>query len=129
MTSSKPPTEPEIACSLSAAELDRRLRSVSSLVAEAMSVRRLDDGLALDLPASDETAARLLDQILEERRCCPFFRFELVFEPQQSPIRLRLRGPGEVRELVGQITRAAAAPNHPSRASGSERTAAPRRRP
>ena len=109
MPSNDPSGEPAPDCSLSPAALAGRLASLARLTSEALSVEELDDGLAFDFPASDETAARLLEEILEERRCCPFFRFELVFEPRPGPIRLRLRGPGEARSLVRLLLAASAA--------------------
>ena len=100
MPSNDPSAAPVIDCSLSPAALDRRLESLSRVVSEALSVRELDDGLALDFSAGDETEARLFALIVSERRCCPFFRFELVFEPHHGPVRLCLRGPAEAKRLV-----------------------------
>ena len=90
-------------CSLSLAELDERAELFSGLTREASSVEELDDGLALAFPSSEEVAEQLLDLVLAERRCCPFFRFELVFEPDHGQTRLRLRGPAEARSLVRPV--------------------------
>ena len=47
-------------------------------------------------------ATKLLDFIVFERACCPFFTFELTFEPDSGPIWLRLRGQEGVKEFIKQ---------------------------
>ena len=95
-----PANDPVIACALSPAELEKRADQLSRLVGEAQTTVELDDGFALAFASDKETAARLFGFVIAERRCCPFFRFELVFEPDQGPLRLRLRGPEEAKSLV-----------------------------
>jgi hypothetical protein len=41
-----------------------------------------------------------LDWILLERRCCPFLRLELNFEPSLGPVWLRLGGGAGVKEFL-----------------------------
>jgi hypothetical protein len=38
--------------------------------------------------------------IAEERACCPFFTFELQYEPNLGPIWLRLRGSADIKALL-----------------------------
>jgi hypothetical protein len=38
--------------------------------------------------------------VAEERACCPFFTFELHYEPNLGPIWLRLRGSAEIKALL-----------------------------
>lgn len=90
-----------VACTLASAErgerqgfLDRRL---SENVAE---VRELPDGYALRCAAEPPVVAGLLEVIFAERECCPFFTFELVFEPDRGPLWLRLRGPEGTKEVI-----------------------------
>lgn len=100
MTPETPTNDSVIACALTPAELEKRADELSGLVRQARSREELDDGFALAFAGDDETAGRLLDFVLAERRCCPFFRFELVFEPDLGPIRLRLLGSEEVKSFV-----------------------------
>ena len=61
-------------------------------------------GALLDsFPGSAQWAIKLMEFIIFERGCCPFFAFELVFEPGEGPIRLRVRGPEGVKDLVAQM--------------------------
>jgi hypothetical protein len=43
-----------------------------------------------------------MEFIAVERKCCPFFAFELVFEPQEGPMWLRLKGPEGVKSFIKQ---------------------------
>jgi hypothetical protein len=95
-----PHDEISIVCTLSAEDQAKRGEVTSDLLGDAEQVRELPDGYAFRFPGSEDWAARLLDHVVFERRCCRFFTFELVFEPDQGPIWLHLRGPAGVKELV-----------------------------
>lgn len=90
-----------IVCTLSTEERAQRADEVTDLLGDALEVRELQDGYAFRFPGSDDWATRLLDFIVVERRCCRFFTFELVFEPDQGAILLHVRGPEGVKELLG----------------------------
>lgn len=92
--------ETPIACTLSGAELVDRGDEVKDLFAAVEEVRELADGYAFRFPGSDTMAVSLLEFTLAERRCCPFFTFELVFEPNEGPIWVQLRGSAAVKEFV-----------------------------
>lgn len=44
--------------------------------------------------------AKVLASIAAERQCCPLFTFEIVFEPNDGPLWLRLRGSAEVKSFI-----------------------------
>lgn len=92
--------ETPIACNLTGAELAERGDEVKNLFDETEEVRELEDGYAFRFSGSDAMAPRLLEFTLEERRCCPFFTFELVFEPKLGAIWVHLRGSAAVKEFV-----------------------------
>ena len=71
-------------------------------------VAELPDGYAFRFPGGDEWAAELLHFALEERKCCPFFVFEIRFDPQEGPIWLHLRGSENVKLFVQQTFKVAA---------------------
>ncbi|HET8524141.1 MAG TPA: hypothetical protein VFL82_12980 [Thermomicrobiales bacterium] len=93
-----------IACLLDEAELARREAEIATeIFADLRSVEELSDGYAFAFPADMAVAARLVDFIGFERRCCPFFTFELVFQAANGPIWLRLRGPDGVKSVIEEM--------------------------
>lgn len=92
--------ETPIACNLTREERAERGDTVHRLFQEVEQVRELEDGYAFRFAGGDAMASRLLQFTLEERRCCPFFTFELAFEPNEGPIWVRLRGSDNVKEFV-----------------------------
>jgi hypothetical protein len=90
-----------IACNLCGADLANRGDEIEQeLFQFVKEVRELSDGFAYRFPASDPWPQMALDFILEERKCCPFFTFELVFEPGEGPMWLHLRGGEGVKEFI-----------------------------
>lgn len=92
--------ETPVACLLTDAERAERGDDVKDLFAAVEEVRELADGYAFRFSGSDTMAANLLEFTLAERRCCPFFTFGLVFEPNEGPIWVQLRGSAAVKEFV-----------------------------
>jgi hypothetical protein len=62
----------------------------------------LPDGYAFRFPAEAAWLTHLAVFIAEERHCCPFFTFELVCEPAEGPIWLRLRGREGVKAFIAE---------------------------
>ncbi len=91
---------PRIACQLSPGGFTLRKGEIEDLFAGHLETRELEDGYAFRFPGDGEWAGRLVDFISSERQCCEFFKFELVFEPHQGPIWLRVRGSQEVKAFL-----------------------------
>lgn len=90
-----------IACSLSERERSERERAIAGDVMSGITeTRELPDGYAFRFPGDDPWPERIQAFVLAERRCCPFFTFELTFHPAQGPIWLRLRGPDGTKAFV-----------------------------
>lgn len=90
-----------IACNLSGQEEARRRREVAGDVfGGARRIEELADGYSFGFPGSAEWANKLVDFINSERICCPFFAFELVFEPNLGQIWLKVRGAEGTKEFI-----------------------------
>jgi hypothetical protein len=90
-----------VACTLSEGDLAQRSQELArDLFAYADRVDELDDGYAWRFPGDGEWHAKLLDFVASERRCCGFFRVELVFEPGLGPVWLTLRGPHGTKAFI-----------------------------
>lgn len=90
-------------------QMKQRMDEVEELFKQATGRQELADGYAFSFPGDDAWVARLVDFIQFEKNCCPFFTFELIFEPQHGPLWLRLRGPEEARATLQTIIAATGA--------------------
>ncbi len=90
-----------IACNLPEHEQAARGEDIADdLLGGCTSVHELADGYAFSFPSEDVWAARLLEFVLEERKCCPFFRFAIVFEPGGGLLQLHLSGAEGVKQFI-----------------------------
>jgi hypothetical protein len=96
-------SQPALACDLSAlseAERARRATVASRVSARFREVRETSDGYAACLDPDPAIVQAALDWLLLERRCCPFLRLELRFEPSTGPVWLRFGGGPGVKEFL-----------------------------
>ena len=90
-----------IACSLSEPGLaERRVVLSRDVFGGVLETGELEDGYEFAFPGDAGWATRLVELIVAERACCPFFAFELHFEPGGGRILLRVRGPEGAKEFV-----------------------------
>jgi hypothetical protein len=95
-----------IACELSEGGQRSRREEISrELFSGCKDVRELEDGYEFVFPGGDGWIEGLARFVAEERECCRFFAFELLFRPDLGPVSLRMRGPAGTKEfLAGQFT-------------------------
>jgi hypothetical protein len=94
---------PVLACDLDALTRDERARRsvlASRVTGRFREVRETEDGYAARLDPAPELLHDALDWALLERRCCPFLRLELRFEPALGAVWLRLDGGPGVKEFL-----------------------------
>jgi hypothetical protein len=90
-----------VACTLSAAEMRARGEDVvAPLFARVQHLEELPDGYRFAFPAETDGVRDLLEFILSERACCPFFTFELTMASPHQLVWLSLRGGEGVKEFV-----------------------------
>ena len=95
-----------IACELSERGQRSRQEEISrELFSRCKDVMELEDGYEFVFPRGEKWIEGLIHFVAEERECCRFFAFELLFEPDLGPVSLRMRGPAGTKEfLAGQFT-------------------------
>jgi hypothetical protein len=90
-----------IACTLTDEQLADRRKEIDADVAGVVeSVTELPDGYEFHFSNSEEWAGKLIHFIKQERQCCRFLTFELIFQPDEGPISMRLRGPDGAKEFI-----------------------------
>ncbi len=91
-------------CALSEPEQARRRQEVATEVfGVAQRPKEIENGYEFAFPGSVEWANRLIEFVVFERACCPFFTFEIVFEPNAGPVVLKIRGPEGVKEFIEEL--------------------------
>jgi hypothetical protein len=91
-----------IACNLTGPRFVARREEIIGLLRQSTRTERLEDGYAFEFDGTARRARQLVDFISAERSCCQFFLFELVFEPGEGSVWLRVRGPEGAGEFVRQ---------------------------
>src|SRR6202162_6061962 len=92
---------PQLACVPGAIPMTKRLQhfALAGRLLNQHATERADllDGYAFRFEA--DKLVELTQFIYNERKCCPFMRFELAVAPEASPIWLRMTGPDGTRAV------------------------------
>jgi MerR family copper efflux transcriptional regulator len=99
-------THRPIACSLDGDDQQARLTAWRDLLAQATARQPVTDGARFTLPAA--RAGRAAELAAAEQRCCPFFRFTLVFDG--GDVHLTVQAPADAAGLLAALTDEPAAP-------------------
>jgi hypothetical protein len=90
-----------VSCSLDEGALEARSEAVRrELFAHAVERQEFDTGYAFRFPGDGDWHAKIAEFAAAERRCCSFFRVEMVLEPALGPIWLRLTGPAGTKRFI-----------------------------
>ena len=89
-----------LACSLTEAELRVRGNENATLFDRALETQELADGFRFAFPADESNVSALVQFILAERACCPFFTFEVTFPSPHEHVWLAVRGREGVKDIV-----------------------------
>jgi hypothetical protein len=96
------PADLPVVCNMLAIPADQRASHearANELFGRAVVEQRdLPDGYAFRLDAADYELAAAF--VANERRCCPFLRFQLDLAPAGGPIWLRMTGAAGAREAL-----------------------------
>lgn len=102
-TGSGSENEPPFACNLAALNNEDRIRKQAlgiQLWAEEEEIKELSDGYAIRLPSDESTVQSATEWIVLERKCCPFFDFELLVERNNGSMWLKLKGREGVKDFI-----------------------------
>jgi hypothetical protein len=64
----------------------------------ALETRELSKGYTFHFGA--EHLVEIASFVANERRCCPFFGFEIAVAPEGGPVTLSITGPAEVKAFI-----------------------------
>lgn len=85
--------------------IPREMRSTHARLTQAIiqaidDKKELPDGYAFRLAPGKITGQQLVEWIDLERKCCPFFGFEICWEKENGPLSLHLTGDDGVKALI-----------------------------
>jgi hypothetical protein len=90
-----------IACTLPDEQLVGRRKEIDGNITGGVeSATELPDGYEFHFSNSEEWIGKLTTFVKQERQCCRFLTFELIFQPDEGPISMRLRGPDGAKEFI-----------------------------
>ena len=84
------------ACNINGIPSEKRAhyRQLVEALLQAITERReLSDGYSFRVDNEHLTTDQLVEWVNLERQCCPFFGFEILWEPENGPVWLQLTGP------------------------------------
>lgn len=85
---------------LSTMERDRHKQLIQKLAEAKVETKQLPDGYAFRLRGEMVSLLDLAEWISAERKCCPFFDFEIELQRESGPLWLKLRGRDGVKEFI-----------------------------
>ena|SRR6185437_8418617 len=106
-----------LACSLTADELHVRGSEIAALGDQVQEVCELADGYAFAFASDAGIAHALLDFVVAERACCPFFTFTLAFPAPHQTVWLHVQGREGVKEIIAASGFASAIERQAAKAS------------
>lgn len=96
-----------IACNLTEASLAARRNEIAKeIFSECLEINELKDGYEFRFKGDDIWFNKLTEFVAFERKCCPFFTFNLTFEPNQSAIVLSMQGAEGTKEFIKEELKA-----------------------
>ena len=90
-------------CNLKALTPEERTRLhqvTEKIKAARIETKELTDGYAFRLQAEQVSLGELAEYISSERKCCPFFDFEIEVQRDGGPLWLKLRGKEGVKDFM-----------------------------
>jgi hypothetical protein len=96
-------TAPPLACNLKAFDTAERAdwrKRIDQVMLSVSAVRELSDGYSLQIDPRRASFLDVAHWIDLERKCCPFFVFELGLDGGDGTVRLNLRGREGVKQFI-----------------------------
>ena len=91
-------------CSLSGPELIKRKAALQEEVfSNVLKTQEEETGYRFHFKFDENFLVKLTDYMLAEKKCCPFFRFELMIGEGKEGIELAVSGPEGAKAMIGDL--------------------------
>lgn len=93
-----------LVCRLEGAEFQERLKALEKeIVSKITNKEETESGVRLYFDDKNNADQTLMDFVLSEKRCCPFFRFDLTLLPDSEGLILEVSGEDGAKEMIKQF--------------------------
>ena len=90
-----------ISCSLTDGELiDRKLELETKIFSKLKKKVELEDGFIYYFDDEERLAETITEFMLKEKKCCPFFKFDISILPFEKGIAFQISGSKGVKDLL-----------------------------
>ena len=96
----------QIACDLTVFSNTERIKHLAlakSLLGKARQVIEHEDGFTFVFEQSPFLEMQIVNWVSKEKRCCPFFSFDLSRAKTPPSLRLRIVGPNRAKEILRSV--------------------------
>ena len=91
-------------CKLNGPKLIKRKQALQKEVfSQLLSYEELEKGFLFRFTFEENFLIKLTDYMLAEKKCCPFFQYELKIKAHTAGIELVVSGEGEAKEMVRSL--------------------------
>jgi hypothetical protein len=91
-----------LACKLTAPDQIKRMNELHQMLFAKVN-KTIEYNRSYELifqHPDDELSAELVEFILFERLCCPWLKFQLIYQPYEGPVSLRLGNSAETKAMA-----------------------------
>lgn len=93
-----------LVCKLNGPELIKRKQALQKEVfSQLLSYEELEKGFLFRFTFEENFLIKLTDYMLAEKKCCPFFQYELKIKAHTAGIELAVSGEGEAKEMIREM--------------------------
>ncbi|MDW3649359.1 MAG: hypothetical protein R8P61_19985 [Bacteroidia bacterium] len=93
-----------LVCKLNGPELIQRKQALQKEVfSQMISYEELDKGFLFRFDFEENFLLKLTDYMLAEKKCCPFFQYELKIRAHAEGLELRVSGEGKAKEMLRSL--------------------------
>jgi len=93
--------EGALSCTLLPGELNERLAEIKAeIFTSDVHKEELNDGYIFYFDDKGDLADKVLDFLKVEKKCCPFFKFDLSILPYQGGMALKISGGPQVKSFI-----------------------------
>ena len=101
-----------IACALTSGELLQRKEELATfIVAKANKLEELENGVLLYFEDEPKLIDQVIEFMLKEKACCPFFKFDLSILPFNRGFALQITGAKGTKEFIMDFLKEASSLN------------------